>query len=212
MTCIAPEGAAPHTEDALQRLELRRAMTMLPASNMQHTPCLVIKQNCHQTSVAFCSPATKLAFSGLMENPLVGKQLKSKQNAPKTQLLDTTLLANQTAPSCSAARPAAESAATRLDKANHSIGESSCPLKRQSSSQNMGLPVTKTPGIRPSMVVFVSQIPRLSSIVACVFAGKMQYNKVGKKGKQVGQKTGIQIRANIGKSHFEVVPKPSNLR
>ena len=28
-------------------------------------------------SVAFCSPAKSLAFSGLMENPLVGKKLKS---------------------------------------------------------------------------------------------------------------------------------------
>ena len=28
-------------------------------------------------SVAFCSPAKSLTFSGLVENPLVGKQLKS---------------------------------------------------------------------------------------------------------------------------------------
>ena len=37
-------------------------------------------------SVAFCSPAKSLTFSGLVENPLVGKKLKSqaaKQNAPK---------------------------------------------------------------------------------------------------------------------------------
>ena len=36
-------------------------------------------------SVAFCSPAKKTAFSGLMENPLVGKKLvlTSKPKAPK---------------------------------------------------------------------------------------------------------------------------------
>ena len=30
-------------------------------------------------SVAFCSPAKSLTFSGLMENPLVGKKLKSSR-------------------------------------------------------------------------------------------------------------------------------------
>ena len=30
-----------------------------------------------ENSVAFCSPAKRLAFSGLLENPLVGKKLKS---------------------------------------------------------------------------------------------------------------------------------------
>ena len=31
----------------------------------------------HSYSVAFCSPAKSLTFSGLVENPLVGKKLKS---------------------------------------------------------------------------------------------------------------------------------------
>ena len=31
----------------------------------------------HMLSVAFCSPSKSLTFSGLMENPLVGKKLKS---------------------------------------------------------------------------------------------------------------------------------------
>ena len=32
---------------------------------------------CSEISFAFCSPAKGLTFSGLMENPLVGKKLKS---------------------------------------------------------------------------------------------------------------------------------------
>ena len=37
----------------------------------------VLLQLHHVFSVAFCSPAKSLTLSGLMENPLVGKQLKS---------------------------------------------------------------------------------------------------------------------------------------
>ena len=42
-------------------------------------------QHKEQNSVAFCSPAKSLTFSGSMENPLVGKKLvlTSKQHAPK---------------------------------------------------------------------------------------------------------------------------------
>ena len=42
----------------------------------------------HGSSVAFCSSAKSLTFSGLMETPLVGKKVEvrtSKQNAPKIQ-------------------------------------------------------------------------------------------------------------------------------
>ena len=43
---------------------------------------------CSDSSVAFCSPAERLTFGGLMESPLVGKQqnvkvLTSEQNAPQ---------------------------------------------------------------------------------------------------------------------------------
>ena len=38
---------------------------------------IVLSSNHYFLSVAFCSPAKSLTFSGLMENPLVGKKLKS---------------------------------------------------------------------------------------------------------------------------------------
>ena len=63
-------------------------------SSCQHL--LVLRKKPHPTnktrvfSVAFCSPAKSLTFSGSMENPLVGKKFKvltSQQNAPQFLLL-----------------------------------------------------------------------------------------------------------------------------
>ena len=39
--------------------------------------CHGVTTESNKNSVAFCSPAKSLTFSGLMENPLVGKKLKS---------------------------------------------------------------------------------------------------------------------------------------
>ena len=48
-------------------------------TNIQQTTTIIIGAQApgQQNSVAFCSPANSLTFNGLMDNPFVGKKLKS---------------------------------------------------------------------------------------------------------------------------------------
>ena len=55
----------------------RRRRGLAEASNSESKLSTWLNGSLCQSSVAFCFPAKSLTFSGLMETPLVGKQLKS---------------------------------------------------------------------------------------------------------------------------------------
>ena len=75
------EGNTSLTSRGFLVRKLRAAQTSAPlGSDAYRTPGsseIAPCQPARLCSVAFCSPAKSLTFSGLMENPFVGKKLKS---------------------------------------------------------------------------------------------------------------------------------------